>query len=135
MSAKTGQDKATATRHGSENRQRGKGAVLVRLLPEERALLETKAGDAGLSRAAYMRACALGNAGPRAQRSPSIDRVLVAQLRADLARIGNNLNQLTHAVNQNQTPDIPGLDQTFELVRKAAGQCMIALGYKLHDDD
>lgn len=116
----TEQDKLAATRHGSENRQRGKGAVLVRLLPEERALLEMKEGDAGLSFAAYMRACALGDAGPRAQRTPPTDRKEIAQLRADLARIGNNLNQLTRAVNQNRIVDITGLTDAMELVRQAA---------------
>lgn len=92
-----------------------------------------KAGEAGLSLAAYMRACALGDAGPRARRTPAADRQEVAGLRADLARIGNNLNQLTRAVNQDYLPDIPGLTQAVEMVVRAAGRCMLALGYAAHD--
>jgi len=123
-----------AARRGSETRQRANGDRLtIRLLPEERAVLEVRAGMAGLSLGAYVRARALGDAGPRAQRAPATDRREVAGLRADLARIGNNLNQLTRAVNQNYLPDIPGLTQAVEMVIRAAARCMLALGYATHD--
>ena len=50
-------------RSGSQKRKRDKGAVLVTLLPEERAAVEEKAATAELSMAAYARAYMLGNAG------------------------------------------------------------------------
>jgi hypothetical protein len=132
VDAEIEQEKAVPTRHGSENRQRNH-SVRVRLDDAENALLGVKAGEAGLSHAAYMRACALGDAGPRAQRTPPTDRKEVAQLHADLARIGNNLNQLTRAVNQNQIPDILGLEEAAKLVCQAGARCMKALGYASHD--
>ncbi len=46
-------------RSGSEKRQRASGADLVRLLPDERATLEGKSREVGLSLAAFLRACSL----------------------------------------------------------------------------
>lgn len=132
MDAITEQEKAAPSRHGSETRQRTH-SVRVRLDDAERALLEVKAGEAGLSLAAYMRSCSLGEAGPRARRSPVTDRKEIAGLRVDIARIGNNLNQLTRAVNQNQIPDIIGLEESLELVRRVSARCMTALGFASHD--
>ena len=92
------------TRHGSERRQRGH-TVHVRFDDDELARLEERAGDAGLSLAAYLRACALGAAGPRSRRRASVDRLLLAQTHAALSRIGNNLNQIAHALNsRGETP-------------------------------
>src|SRR4051794_36848686 len=54
-------------RSGSKKRQRANKPVLVRLLPEERAVVEEKAATAGMSMAAYARACMLGDGGPRAR--------------------------------------------------------------------
>jgi hypothetical protein len=87
-------------RSGSQKRQRGKGAVLVSLLPEERALAEQKAGDAGLSLSAYGRASMLGDAGPRARRRLSVDRAALAQAVAEFNRAGSNLNQIARALNE-----------------------------------
>ena len=92
-------------RSGSERRQRQSGPVLVRLLPEERAAIEEKAAAAGLSLAAYARACMLGNAGPRARKRPPVDRELLARATAAVNRVGNNWNQLTHASNRGD--DVP----------------------------
>ena len=43
-------------RSGSNKRHRAKGAVLVRLLPEERVAVEEKAREVGLSNASFLRA-------------------------------------------------------------------------------
>jgi Bacterial mobilisation protein (MobC) len=92
-------------RSGSEKRKRQQ-AVRVRLDADERAKLETQAGAYELSLAGYLRHCALGDAGPRARRCVPVDRQLLARARLDLKRIGNNLNQLTHAVHlENLTSD------------------------------
>jgi hypothetical protein len=87
-------------RSGSQKRRRGKGAVLVSLLPEERALAEQKAGDAGLSLSAYGRACMLGNAGPRSRKRLPIDREALAHAVAEFNRAGSNLNQIARALNE-----------------------------------
>jgi len=86
-------------RSGSERRQRGKGAVLVRLLPDERTALEDKSREVGLSLAAFLRACGLGTPGPRARRSPTVNAEALGHATAALNKVGSNLNQIAHVLN------------------------------------
>jgi hypothetical protein len=86
-------------RSGSEKRKRAKGAILVRLLPEERASVERKAGEAGLSLASFLRACGLGAPGPRARRRSSVDAEALGRATAALNKVGSNLNQIAHGLN------------------------------------
>lgn len=86
-------------RSGSERRQRAKGAVLVRLLPDERAAVEERAREVGLSLASFLRACGLGTPGPRAQRSPTINAEALGRATAALNKVGSNLNQIAHYLN------------------------------------
>lgn len=78
----------------SETRQRAKGSILVRLLPEERKALETNAREAGLSLAAYLRASALGTPGPRAKRSPTVEAELLGHAMAALNQAGGKLSDM-----------------------------------------
>jgi len=86
-------------RSGSEMRRRKTGAVLVRLLPEERAAVEEKAHEVGLSLASFFRACGLGTPGPRARRSPPINAEALGRATAALNKVGSNLNQMAHVLN------------------------------------
>ena len=86
-------------RSGSEKRQRARGAVLVRLLPDERAAVEEKAREVGLSLASFLRACGLGTPGPRAKRSPPVNAEALARATAALNKAGSNLNQIAHVLN------------------------------------
>jgi hypothetical protein len=86
-------------RSGSEKRQRAKGAVLVRLLPDERAAVEEKAREVGLSLASFLRACGLGTPGPRARRSPTVNAEALGRAVAALNKVGSNLNQIAHVLN------------------------------------
>ena len=86
------------TRSGSEKRDRKKH-VSVRLSAAEGEALTAKAQAAGLSIGAFVRAAALGQAGPRARRQPTIDAVLLAQAVAQLNRAGSNLNQIARTLN------------------------------------
>jgi Bacterial mobilisation protein (MobC) len=86
-------------RSGSERRQRARGAVLVRLLPDERAAVEEKAREVGLSLASFFRVCGLGTAGPRARRSPTINAEALGRAVAALNKAGSNLNQIAHVLN------------------------------------
>ena len=125
MDARIEQEKAAPTRHGIEKRQRGNDlSVTIRLLPDERAVLDVRAGETGLSRSAYVRACVLGEAGPRAKNAPQIDRREIAALRVDLAQLFDMLIQLP-----------PDADQkaALEAVREAAECCIAALGYAAND--
>ena len=90
--------------HGSNQRQRTKTAM-VRMTPDESAAITERAQNAGLSTAAYLRACALGDSGPRAKRSPPINRALLSEALADLNRVGNNLNQIAKQLNSGGYPD------------------------------
>ena len=83
---------------GSDKRQRGK-IVASRCSDEEFNAIAAKADKAGLSNGAFMRAAALGDAGPRAQRRPPADHKVLRQLLGEIGRIGNNINQLARATN------------------------------------
>ena len=56
---------------------------------------------AGLSLSSYCRQQALGTPGPRPRRAtPTPDVKLLARTYADLNRVGNNLNEITRALNE-----------------------------------
>lgn len=116
----------------SEARQRA-ARVTVRFLPDEHAELEARASAAGLSPSAYLRACALGDAGPRARRSPTVERSLAAHAIADLNKAGSNLNQIARAVNMEQWPGSSSMIEATEAVKRAATMILQAFGYKTHD--
>jgi len=65
----------------------------------EYASLDAAARAAGLARGGYIRALVLGQAGPRARRSPSIEIEALAQATAALNKIGSNLNQIARILN------------------------------------
>jgi hypothetical protein len=79
---------------GSELRQRIAGAVLVRLLPEERFEIENLARASGLSMAAFLRATALGTPGPRAKRAPTFEAEALARAAAALNQTGSSLQRI-----------------------------------------
>ena len=116
----------------SETRQRT-NRLTIRLLDDEQAELERRASEAGLSPSAYVRACALGDAGPRARRSPTVERTLAAQAIAELNKAGSNLNQIARAANMNDCPPPSHVAAAAEAVKKAARQILTAFGYKVHD--
>ena len=116
----------------SENRQRT-NPVCVRFDESEYSDLESRAGEAGLSNAAYLRTCALGDAGPRARRSPTVERKLAAQAIAELNKAGSNLNQIARAVNMSLFPAAPDIKEAAAAVKKAARQIIRAFGHKTHD--
>jgi hypothetical protein len=89
---------ASSSRRGSEKRQR-RHVARLRLDDAEQTKLEERASASGLSTGAYLRAAALGGAGVRARPRASVDRQLLARANADLNRVGNNINQIAHALN------------------------------------
>lgn len=93
---------------GTETRQRSKVAA-VRYTPDEWSELEAKAEKYGLSPAEYQRAAALDTLAlplPRKRRSRKAgpDQAALIRVRAELARIGNNMNQLAHEANAGRFP-------------------------------
>ncbi len=77
----------------SEARQRT-DRLFVRLTPEEKAIFLGRADKAGLTAAAFLRAAAIGNAGPRAQKKVPADAQALREMIGHLGKIGSNLNQI-----------------------------------------
>ena len=71
----------------------------TRWTPAEHEQLSQRAQRAGLSRAAFIRLKTLGDEGPRSQKRPSKERRDLAQLLAELGKIGGNINQIARHLN------------------------------------
>ena len=99
MTANDNTEPPPMRRSGSERRQRARGAVLVRLLPDERAAVEDRAREAGLSLASFLRACGLGTPGPRARRSAPVNAEALGRATAALNKAGSLLNQIARVLN------------------------------------
>jgi len=80
-------------------RRRRAHKVDTRWDPIEYASLDAAARAVGLTRGGYIRALVLGSAGPRAQRSPSIEIEALAKATAALNKVASNLNQITRILN------------------------------------
>jgi hypothetical protein len=95
----------------------------------EHTQLVAKSRAAGLSVGAYVRACALGDAGPRARRRATVDRELLAINNAALNRVGSNLNQIAKALNQGDGIDPFELRATITELLAVLTANRRALGY------
>lgn len=78
-------------RSGSQKRQRGI-KIPVACDAAEFIAIDHKARLAGMSRASFLRACALGSPGPRAQRAPTVNAEALGRATAALNKAGTNLN-------------------------------------------
>ncbi len=101
----------------------------VRWTEAEHQELAARAAEAGLSVGAYLRAVALGSAGPRAVKRLPVDRVMLAKVLGAIGHLGSNVNQLARVANSGG--NIPAHDelalvaQTIDAMRAAV---MKALG-------
>jgi hypothetical protein len=103
--------------------------IPVRCTAEERAAIKAVADKAGLSVGAFLRAAALGDAGPRAVRRPPIERKELARLLGHLGKVGSNLNQLAHAFNsRGRVPALAELNLIRRHVVELRDALMKALG-------
>jgi mobilization protein NikA len=110
--------------------------VPVRCTAEERAAIKAVADKAGLSVGAFLRAAALGDAGPRAVRRPPIERKELARLLGHLGKVGSNLNQLAHAFNsRGRVPGLAELERIRGDVAAMRDALMKALGRAGHPGD
>jgi hypothetical protein len=108
--------------------------VAARVSPQEFAVLDERARDAGLSIGSYLRTCGLGSTGPRARRSPPLNAELLAYAIAQLNRVGANLNQITRRLN---AADSLGANDSASAVaetREAVRQICEILGRKNRHD-
>jgi hypothetical protein len=118
---------------GSDKRQRAQ-VVGVRMLAAEYASVRQRAAEAGMRVGSYLRACALGDAGPRARRSPTVNAELLGRALAELNRVGNNVNQIAHALNAARTVDGRNTAAALAELRGVLAQIKLALGRAEHDD-
>ncbi|MGE4046267.1 MAG: plasmid mobilization relaxosome protein MobC [Acetobacteraceae bacterium] len=81
----------------------------LRVTPAQRAAMKDAAQEAGMSVAALICARTLGTAGPRAQRRPRVDAVVLTKVLAQLGKIGSNMNQIAHRLNEQDFEGIPEL--------------------------
>jgi hypothetical protein len=101
----------------------------IRCTEEERAAIKAAADKAGFSVGAFLRAAALGDAGPRAVRRPPIERKELARLLGHLGKVGSNLNQLAYAFNsRGRVPALIELDRIRGDVKEMRDALMAALG-------
>jgi hypothetical protein len=113
----------------SETRQR-QAAIRLRVTEDERAAIEARAEKAGLTVAGYLRACVFGKdtPQPRAAKRPTVDAEELTRLRYELRKIGGNLNQIAHALNQEKPFDAPAFAAIYAEHRAALVAVMKALG-------
>src|SRR5882762_9056533 len=112
---------------GSSKRQRTRQFV-VRCTEAEHEAILGKADSAGIASAAFLRAAALGTAGPRAKRRLPADHVALRQILGHLGRIGNNLNQIAHALNASQKASLPELRAAIRAYLEQRDALFKALG-------
>jgi uncharacterized protein (DUF1778 family) len=98
--------------------------ISVRCTAKERSMIDGAAAQAGLSIGAFLRALALGDAGPRAVRRPPVERKELARLLGHLGKVGSNINQLAHAFNRSGR--VPGLAE-LSAMRQQVGELRDAL--------
>ena len=103
--------------------------IAVRVTDDQWGKLDTKAAARGLKIGGYLRSVALGSAGARTMKRPSVERVELARLLGELGKLGSNVNQIAKAFNSTgAVPASPQLTamQTDIMAMRAA--LMTALG-------
>lgn len=115
------------TRRKSDKRQRTE-TLFARVTPEEKSAFVARADRAGMASAAFMRALALGDAGPRARRRRPVEHQALVQALATLNRVGNNLNQIARNTNRGMDIDVPQLRDALHQYHQVIAAIYEALG-------
>lgn len=124
----TDEQPAPKKRHGTENRLRQKRTTL-RWEMAEFNRVAAKADKAGLTFGSFVRALALdGEAGPRSQRIPPIDKQILLQYQGQLGRLNNNANQIARGINEDEFYDLPELRLVLKDYVSMRDAIFIALG-------
>ena len=90
---------APKKKSGSEKRQR-QPHIDFRVTAEEKKEIEAKAEKAGVTTGDFCRAQCLGVSKVRSARRPTVEAATLSRLLAELGKIGSNLNQIAHKLNQ-----------------------------------
>ena len=119
---------------GSSKRQRT-AQIVVRCTPDELTAISAKADSAGLASAAFLRAAALGNPGPRAKRRLPADHQTLRAILGQLGRIGGNINQIAKHLNTAQTVQLPELRDALKAYLDIRNAIFTALGMTTTPDE
>lgn len=115
-------------RSGSETRRKTR-LVNFRANDEERAALESLALADGLTLSSYCRTRLLKDVKTLSRRRPRVDEAAIAKLYASLNRIGNNINQIAHAMNAGQVEEAAAVDRIETELIATLKAARLALGY------
>lgn len=118
----------------SDKRQRTE-ILFTRVTPDEKSAFAARADRAGMASAAFMRALALGDAGPRAHRRRPVEHRALIQTLAALNRVGNNLNQIARNSNLGIDIDVPELRDALHQYHAVVAAIYDALGMEAVADD
>jgi hypothetical protein len=103
----------------------------LRVTAADLARIKEKAQASGLKIGGYLRALALGSAGPRAVRRLPVEREQLAHLLGEIGKIGSNVNQLAKWSNRDQRA--AGLDELAQIradIATMRDAVMQALGHE-----
>ena len=116
-------------RRKSEKRQRTE-AVYARLSPAEKAVFLARADRAGMAAAAFLRAAAIGDAGPRAQKRVPADAQALRQILGHIGKTGSNLNQISRYLHTGGSADtvLPDIREALADLARLRGLIYDALG-------
>ena len=117
-------------KHGGSNKRQRNNQYVVRCTADEFHAIAAKAIQAGLKGASYLRAAGLGDAGPRAQRRPTVEKELLIRALALHGRYGNNMNQIAHTGNAGNPVDLPELRRALKEWGQIRDAIYRALGKK-----
>jgi hypothetical protein len=76
----------------------------LRVTKADRERIAEKAQEAGLKIGGYLRALALGSAGPRAVKRPRVEREQLARILGETGKLRSNWNQLAKWANTEKKP-------------------------------
>jgi hypothetical protein len=120
-------------RSGSQKRQR-QFRIFVACDEDEYAPVNSRAEDAGMSNASYVRACMLGSPGPRSRRKPHVNALELARATAALNKAGSNLNQMAHVLNASRSIALKDCLEALADTREAVAAILELVGRRSRDD-
>ena len=118
---------------GSKEKRQRNRRIDFRLTEAEYAEVRRKADRAGYTVGAYVRAAVLGSPGPRAQRLPPTNKAELVRLRAEVNKVGSNLNQIARALNTGRKPPLKAVEKGIDAFSEIRTDLRRALG--LGDDE
>jgi hypothetical protein len=100
-------DRRAAPWRGRKRTEEGEAKekfIAVRVTAADRERIKKKAQEAGYKIGGYLRALALGDAGPRAAKRPRVERELLARILGETGKMRSNWNQLAKWANTEKSP-------------------------------